>query len=51
MNFVFSRLNSRGAAIDKKIFRVEGAKATLEEGAELNEEMYVSIFKSWHKCI
>ena len=38
-----SRLNSRGAAFDEKILRVEGTKATLEEGAKIYGEMYVSI--------
>ena len=41
LNFVISRLNPRGAAINKKDLQVDDNKATVVVKAKINEEMYV----------
>ena len=50
MNFVLFQTKLKRSSIDKKILLVEGAKATLEEEAEIIGEMYVSIF-TCHKYL
>ena len=44
MNFVLFQTKLKRSSIDEKILLVEGAKATLEEEADIIGEMYVSIF-------